>query len=119
MEERKKILFVNRNPMYWKEHDIVVEWAERANRIIDAFREEYDVEQLINLLNVKDIDIASGDYDVMITHLQDDPKEKKVFDFRLSLDRLRRIHKENPELLIPTDDGRRVQRLYPFLSVHI
>lgn len=104
-EEKPELLYIDRHPGFWIDNDT-------GNGVGYKIAKEYHKRQIKVLMNLSKIvypdihyDLLSLDvsdlkrYDFLLTHLQEDP-DLIVFDYQKSIDRIKELHNNYPDLKI-------------------
>jgi hypothetical protein len=94
-----KALYVDRYPLEWKNRDVVYEYLQRERAVKSELAERFDVDFFYNLMSLDDDVILKTKYELMVTHLQDNP-HKKEFDYSESIDKIHTMHVVSPNTKI-------------------
>jgi hypothetical protein len=99
MEEKPKAIYIDRHPYEWKNFEVIHEYIEREQKVIETLEKRFKVDFFYNIMNIDEEQVLKQKYSLMVTHLQDDP-EKKEFNYDKSISRIQSIHRLSPELKI-------------------
>ncbi|MEM4240056.1 MAG: hypothetical protein QXM31_01850 [Candidatus Woesearchaeota archaeon] len=116
MDDRLKVLYIERDPMSWKSSEVQKAYAKTLYAVREALSRRFDVRCEMNLLQVPDEKILSGGFNILLTHLQEDPGDDAFFKYGKSIEKLKGLKEKKPDLRIIVYTGAIQDFLYPIQS---